>query len=76
VVFLPAADGMLLASAFARTDPARAKMLAGLRGHPISLLLLDGMDRCRASACSRHLIVGWVHVAGPLTHIGIRETSD
>jgi hypothetical protein len=40
------------------------------------LLLLDGMDRCRASACSRHLIVGWVHVADPLAHIGIRATSD
>jgi PAS domain S-box-containing protein len=35
VVFLPTADGMLLASALTHTDPVRAKLLAGLRGHPI-----------------------------------------
>jgi hypothetical protein len=41
-------------------------------------LVLRGVvvQRRRASACSRHLIVGRVHVADPLTHIGIIETSD
>jgi PAS domain S-box-containing protein len=36
VVFLPMADGMLRASALAHRDPARARMLADLRDHPIS----------------------------------------
>ena len=36
VVFLPAADGMLCASALTHADPARATMLAHLREHPIS----------------------------------------
>jgi PAS domain S-box-containing protein len=35
VVLLPAADGMLCASALTHADPARAKMLARLREHPI-----------------------------------------
>ena len=35
VVFLPAADGMLCASALTHVDPARAKVLAQLREHPI-----------------------------------------
>ena len=37
VVFLPAADGMLRASALSHRDPARARVLARLREHPISL---------------------------------------
>jgi PAS domain S-box-containing protein len=36
VVFLPDADGMLRARAFTDVDPARAKMLASLREHPLS----------------------------------------
>jgi len=36
VVFLPTADGKLLASALGHTDPARAVELAGLRAHPIA----------------------------------------
>ena len=36
VVFLPTADGMLLASALSHTDPAHAELLSGLRGHPVS----------------------------------------
>jgi PAS domain S-box-containing protein len=36
VVYLPDADGMLRARAFTDADPARAKMLASLREHPIS----------------------------------------
>jgi PAS domain S-box-containing protein len=36
VVFLPTADGTLLASALGHTDPARAVQLAGLRAHPIA----------------------------------------
>lgn len=35
VVFLPTADGELLASALTHTDPARAEKLAALREHPI-----------------------------------------
>ena len=35
VVFLPTADGRLCASALTHADPARAKMLAGLREYPI-----------------------------------------
>ena len=36
VVFLPTADGTLLASALAHTDPAQADLLAELRAHPIA----------------------------------------
>jgi PAS domain S-box-containing protein len=36
VVFLPTADGMLLASALSHTDPAVAIRLDGLRGQPIT----------------------------------------
>ena len=36
VVFLPSADGKLLASAVSHTEPAQAKLLADLRGQPIS----------------------------------------
>jgi PAS domain S-box-containing protein len=36
VVFLPTADGTLLAGALGHTDPARALQLAGLRSHPIA----------------------------------------
>jgi PAS domain S-box-containing protein len=36
VVFLPAADGMLRASALSHRNPARARVLATLREHPIS----------------------------------------
>jgi PAS domain S-box-containing protein len=36
VVFLPTADGTLLASALGHADPARADQLAGLRSHPIA----------------------------------------
>jgi PAS domain S-box-containing protein len=36
VVFLPTADGMLRASALAHRDPARARVLADLREHPLS----------------------------------------
>jgi serine/threonine-protein kinase RsbW len=36
VVLLPATDGMLYARALSHADPARAKLLAALREHPIS----------------------------------------
>ena len=36
VVFLPSADGTLLASALGHADPAQAAQLAGLRAHPIA----------------------------------------
>jgi len=36
VVFLPTADGKLLAGALGHADPARAAQLAGLRSHPIA----------------------------------------
>jgi PAS domain S-box-containing protein len=36
VVFLPSADGRLLATALGHADPARAETLAGLRSHPIA----------------------------------------
>ena len=36
VVFLPTADGTLLASALGHTDPAQADQLAELRAHPIA----------------------------------------
>jgi len=36
VVFLPTADGTLLASALGHADPAQAAQLAGLRSHPIA----------------------------------------
>ena len=36
VVFLPTADGTLLASALGHTDQAQAAQLAGLRAHPIA----------------------------------------
>ena len=36
VVYLPTADGGLLASALGHTDPARAAQLAALRAHPIA----------------------------------------
>jgi PAS domain S-box-containing protein len=36
VVFLPTADGTLLASALGHHDSAQAAQLAGLRGHPIA----------------------------------------
>src|SRR3984885_6574316 len=36
VVFLPTADGMLLASALGHAVPAQAAQLAGLRAHPIA----------------------------------------
>ena len=36
VVFLPTADGTLLASALGHTDPAQATLLAELRAHPIA----------------------------------------
>ena len=45
VVFLPAADGMLLASALSHTDPAKEKLLIDLREHPIS-----PAGRCFSSA--------------------------
>jgi PAS domain S-box-containing protein len=36
VVFLPSADGTLLASALSHTEPARPKLLADLRKHPLT----------------------------------------
>jgi PAS domain S-box-containing protein len=36
VVFLPSADGMLLASALSHTEPAQAQLIADLRKQPIS----------------------------------------